>query len=323
MDSTATDRTRPTYARARVPFVCDAGAGATGTAASTRRREFLKRAAGSLLLPAFVSPLLAACGGGGLDGDSDGETVVVRLASADNFRDVGGADGYPTADGRRVKRGVFYRSSALTLSDADKATLGTLGIAGVYDLRTPGEIARAADALPAGTAYATINIDGTSDYLMPAPASAVEAVAIMQTRNRGFVTSESERAAYGALLTQLASSSSGAQLFHGTAGKDRTGWAAALLLSIANVPLDVIVADYLLTNTYSQASIAARVDAIRQQGGDDTAASAAPLFNAQASHLQAGFDQVEGSYGTMTSYLTQGLGLAQSTVDALRARLVV
>lgn len=319
MDFTANDR--PLSMRARVCAPSVYAEEEAGEAADTRRRAFLKRAAGMMLLPAFGSSLLTACGGGGeFDTDAD---ATPRLASVDNFRDVGGApDGYPTADGRRVKRGVFYRSSVLTLSDADKATLATLGIAAVYDLRTPGEAARTPDVLPAGAAYATINIDGTNDIVTPAPASAAEAVAMMQTLNRNFVTSDFERAAYGALLLDLARGN-GAQIFHGTAGKDRTGWTAALLLSIANVPLDVIVADYLLTNTYSAASIQARVDAIRQQSGDDAAANAMPLFSAQSSYLQAGFDQVQQSYGTMPGYLTQGLGLAQSTIDTLRARLVV
>jgi protein-tyrosine phosphatase len=47
------------------------------------------------------------------------------------------------------------------------------------------------------------------------------------------------------------------------------------------------------------------------------------VFNVQESYLQAGFDQVQASYGTMASYLTQGLGLSQATIDALRDRLVV
>ena len=56
------------------------------------------------------------------------------------------------------------------------------------------------------------------------------------------------RAQFGALLTRLARTS-GPQVVHGATGKDRTGWAAALLLAIADVPLDVIIQDYLLTNS--------------------------------------------------------------------------
>jgi protein-tyrosine phosphatase len=62
---------------------------------------------------------------------------------------------------------------------------------------------------------------------------------------------------------------------------------------------------------------------VRAQQGDTVAANEAPLFNVQASFLQAGFDQVQASYGTMANYLTQGLGLSQATIDALHDKLVV
>jgi protein-tyrosine phosphatase len=47
-----------------------------------------------------------------------------------------------------------------------------------------------------------------------------------------------------------------------------------------------------------------------------------PLLEVQESYLQAGFDQVQMSYGTMANYLTRGLGMSQTTIDTLRARLV-
>jgi protein-tyrosine phosphatase len=144
----------------------------------------------------------------------------------------------------------------------------------------------------------------------------------MESAERAYVTGAAQRAGYGALLSQLASTP-GAQLIHSTAGKDRTGWIAAVLLSIANVPLDVIMQDYLLTNTYSAASINAEVAAIQAESGAAAATLDAPFFSVQDSYLQAGFDQVQASYGTMSSYLTVGLGLSQSIVDTLHDRLVV
>ena len=65
------------------------------------------------------------------------------------------------------------------------------------------------------------------------------------------------------------------------------------------------------------------VDALRAQQGEDIVAIETPLFNVQASFLQAGFDQVQASYGTMANYLTQGLGLSRATIDTLRDKLVV
>ena len=263
--------------------------------------------------------LLTPCGGG-LASD---QVPTPRLASLDNFRDVGGAaGGYPTVDGRQVRRGVFYRSGALTENTTDKAALDALAIAAVYDLRTPGEIARVSDLLPAGALYQNINVTGLDDLTLPPLDNAANAVTSMESAERLYVSDSMQRAAYGTLLAQLASTR-GPQLIHSSAGKDRTGWVAALLLSIANVPLDVIMQDYLLTNTYSAASIAARVQARRETQGELAATIEAPLAGVQNSFLQAGFDQVQASYGTMSSYLTRGLGLTQSTIDALRDRLLM
>ncbi|WP_260858277.1 tyrosine-protein phosphatase [Paraburkholderia sp. BCC1885] len=284
------------------------------------RRAFLRSSASALLMSGFGSALLSACGGGGSSADLPD---TPRLASVDNFRDIAGAGGgYQTVDGRQVRRGVFYRSNTLTLSAADKAVIDTLNIATVYDLRTPGEIARVADVMPTGAAYHSINVTGDDDQTVPPVQMSSSATAMMESAERAYVTGATQRAAYGALLSQLAATP-GVQLIHSAAGKDRTGWVAALLLSMANVPLDIIMQDYLLTNTYSAASINAKVAAVQAENGDAAAMLDAPFFSVQDSFLQAGFDQVQASYGTMSAYLTTGLGMTQASVDALRDRLLV
>jgi protein-tyrosine phosphatase len=285
------------------------------------RRAFLQGSASVMLMPGFGSALLSACGGGGLSSSDLPDTP--RLASVDNFRDIGGASGgYQTVDGHQVRRGMFYRSNVLTLSAADKAVIDTLNVATVYDLRTPGEIARVADVMPNGAAYRSINITGEPDQIVPPADITGGAIALMESAERECVTGAAQRAGYGALLSQLGNTP-GPQLIHSTAGKDRTGWVAAILLSIANVPLDVIMQDYLLTNTYSAASINTQLTAIQAESGSAAATLDAPFFSVQDSFLQAGFDQVQASYGTMSSYLTSGLGLSQSAIDTLHDRLVV
>ncbi|MFT4068800.1 tyrosine-protein phosphatase [Paraburkholderia sp.] len=313
----------PVTAKDRSPFrlpastTVQAGPSAPGESSPSRRR-FLKSSAGAMLAAGFGSALLSACGGS-LDAD---EADTPRLASVSNFRDLAGTGtGYLTVDGKQMRRGAFYRANALTLSSADKASLDKLGIAAVYDLRTPGEIARTADVLPAGASARTLNVLGADDFVIPTLDTAADAVAFMEAQARAYVTGGAQRDAYGALLAALANGE-GAQLFHSNAGKDRAGWVAALLLSIANVPLDVIMQDYLLSNTYLARSIAAQTGTLRAQDGAAVATAEAPLLNVDENYLQAGFDQVQASYGTMASYLTQGLGLSQATVDTLRNRLV-
>jgi protein-tyrosine phosphatase len=318
MDFSATVHPRATrFAKASMPVnVPNGEAGEPGS-----RRTFLKGAASAWLLSGFgAGALLAGCGGGGISSDVPD---TPRLASANNFRDIGGAGGgYQTVDGRQVRRGVFYRSNVLALTPTDKAVIDTLNIATVYDLRTPGETARTADVMPTGAVYVNINVLGQSDQPVPPPDMPGGAMAWMEANERVYVTGAAQRAGYGALLMQLATTG-GVQLIHSEAGKDRAGWVAAILLSIANVPLDIIMQDYLLTNTYAAESVKRQVADIQTASGTAAATLDTPLFGVQDSFLQAGFDQVQASYGTMTSYLTIGLGLSQSTIDTLRERLII
>ncbi|MDE1180689.1 tyrosine-protein phosphatase [Paraburkholderia sp.] len=290
-------------------------------AVSGSRRAFLKGSASVMLMSGLGSSLLSACGGGV---GSDAKPTA-RLSSVDNFRDIGGAAaGYPTVDGKQVVRGAFYRSNVLTLSQADEATLNALGIAMIYDLRTPAEVSHTQDVMPVGAAYTNINVTGSADAPMSCYLNGDmqgNVIAAMEEQERHYVTDPKQRANFGALLTQLANTP-GTQLIHSQAGKDRAGWVAAVLLSIANVPFEVIMQDYLLTNVYSSQSIKAHVAEIEAQRGEAAAQATAPIFGVQDSILQAGFDQVQASFGTMQSYLTDGLGLSQSTIDTLRARLV-
>jgi protein-tyrosine phosphatase len=252
------------------------------------------------------------------------------LASDENFRDLAGiaarygGTGFadPTAHNGVMRTGVIYRSAALTVSDADFATLSALHITRDIDLRTPGEIAGAPDRVPLGATYINVNIFGTpSQPSSGSPATPAAAAAQAATGYRTFVTNPVERSGFGTVLIDLAHASDAA-LYHCESGKDRTGWTSALLQSIAGVPAATIMQDYLATNQYTAGKINAELAAIRAASGDAAAAIAAQTVGVQSSFLQAALDQVTASYGSMSTYLTQGLGLSQADIYVLRARLV-
>lgn len=272
-------------------------------------------------LPPAVATLLDTASAGA--GSTTPVADAPRLSSVDNFRDVAGTGaGYATSGWGHVAKGVFYRSNAIAPNDADLATLTGLGLAAAYDLRGPDEIAQKADRLPDGTAYVNIPIlSGNVNDLVASIHAPDDARAAMQNLNRSFVTGTVERAKFAELLTALATTN-GPQVFHCTAGKDRTGWTSYLLLSIAGVAPQTIMDDYLLTNEYSAQSIAATLAYLQQTQGDVVAANFAPLLGVEASYLQAGIDQLATSYGTVDAYLTDGLGLSTETVAALRAKLL-
>ncbi|MDV6280105.1 tyrosine-protein phosphatase [Rhodococcus jostii] len=250
-----------------------------------------------------------------------------RLGSVDNFRDVAGPGaGYLAEGGKRVVPGLIYRSNALTPNDFDYAALHMVGLTAVYDLRTDGEIAKHPDRIPVGAHYTHVPIltDAQGAEFMAAvaglqiPEQTREA---MREMERMLVTDEGARAGFRQLLTNLADTD-GPQVVHCTSGKDRTGWATALLLSIAGVARETIVDDYLLTNEYSAASIKAALDDAAAVHGEQVAQILAPLYGVEASYLDAGFTQVEQSYGSFDNYLIEGLGLDQNIIAKLRAKLV-
>ncbi|QZD73766.1 tyrosine-protein phosphatase [Pseudomonas sp. 3-2] len=245
-----------------------------------------------------------------------------RLAGIDNFRDIAGTTtAYSTAHDGTMRAGVFYRSNALTPTAADLATLNGLGIKSVYDLRTPSEIASTPDTMPSGAIYQNIDIIGSTtsgaNITTVSFKSAADAIAMMQETNRAFVSDAGMRGEFNVLFNELAGVD-GAALFHCTAGKDRTGWTAAVLLSIAGVDNATIMSNYLATNDYT----AERVAKTLAMMPPSMAAIYAPLLGVEASYLQAGLDQVTAQYGSMDNYLKQGLGLSQETIYVLRGKMV-
>lgn len=301
---------------------------------SPSRRKMLqgsiKGALGTALLPALGSSLLAACGGNGTDSAAAsamshaGTKPTPGLTSVDNFRDLAGADdsvAYLTITGQKLRRGVFYRSNVLTPSAADLATLNTMGIKTVYDLRTTSESQQTPDTLPTGATLVSVNIFGTDTAAAPSDPASFDAVAWMEQIEREFVTDAGIRSRFGELFTDMANGPN-AQLFHCSSGKDRTGWTAAVLLSLVGVPPKTVMEDYLLTDVYTAESIKTQYAAMVTTYGQKYADAFLPMLGVQPSFLLAGFDQVAQSYGSMDNYITNGLGLSTSTQAQLKAKLL-
>ncbi|KJY33452.1 tyrosine-protein phosphatase [Streptomyces sp. NRRL S-495] len=241
----------------------------------------------------------------------------LHLASAPNFRDAGG---YRTADGRWVRTGVVYRSGDLSrLTDQDLAKLRRLGIRTVFDLRTPGEQKTAPDRVPAGATVVNANVLGVADtgaFNVTSPQAAVQA---MVDAERTMVSADSARTAYHSVLNALVERNDENVLFHCTAGKDRTGWASAALLTALGVPRETVEADYLASNTYRAAEIAATL----AQLPPAYQAIYKPLLDVRSEYLAAGFDEVQRKFGSFDAYLKSGLGLDRRDLRDLRSQLLV
>lgn len=244
---------------------------------------------------------------------------LVRLASADNFRDVAGP-GYATADGGRLRTGLLFRSNELQLSDTDVASLAGLGIRDVLDLRDHQEVEAHPDVDVPGATWTHLRVGGIPMDDVATLDTREAGVETMRRVYRAFVAEPDARAAYGELLTRLAEADH-PQLFHCTAGKDRTGWASALLLRLCGVAEETVRTDYLLTNRFD-GTRAKYLALVREHLGEDKVAVYETVMVADTGYLDAADAEVAQRYGDLDGYLRDGLGLAPATLTRLRDRLV-
>ena len=216
------------------------------------------RPARLVLLLVVTAGLLASCGGDELyEGmPAHVEERHVALEGARNFRDLGG---YETLDGRSVKWGMFYRSDALSeLTDADVETLADLGIALVCDFRSAPEKGAEPDRLPEQNTPAVAALEMGADKFMvndlrerieSGDLEGLDLRGMMIEGNRQFATTFSPQ--YAAMFERITQGENLPALVHCTAGKDRAGFASALILSVLGVPQETVLEDFLLTNHYT------------------------------------------------------------------------
>jgi protein-tyrosine phosphatase len=238
-------------------------------------------------------------------------TRSLHLVGASNFRDLGG---YTGLGGRTVRWRRLFRSDHLAaLTPDDLATLSRLGLSRAYDFRGESERAAVPYELP-GVASYSLAIEPTvvqrmKELLVSGQhLTAQDTVGLMQQTYRDFVHDNSLRFAelFGHLLDNDAP-----LVFHCTAGKDRTGFAAALILLALGVPRPVVMQDYLLTNDLFRMPIATPAQA-PQEVLD-------VLWRVQADFLDAALLVVEADYGGVPQYLQQALGLGPTEQERLAA----
>ncbi|MGW1225510.1 tyrosine-protein phosphatase [Streptomyces sp. NPDC001515] len=242
---------------------------------------------------------------------------LIRLEGAVNFRDAGG---YRTTDGHWVKMGEVYRSDALDrLTPADLAKLRRLSIRTVFDLRTESERTAAPDRVPAGAKPVVADVLAGSPTFTAMPSTAAEAETMMADGEKFMVSGASAKAAYRTVFAGLGDDRSRAVVFHCTAGKDRTGWANAALLTALGVPRSTVMADYLASNDYRAEANAAALAAMPAA----QAAAYKPLLDVRPAYLNSGFDEVSRAFGSFTTYEKEALGLDAKTLRALKSDLLV
>jgi protein-tyrosine phosphatase len=267
----------------------------------------------------------------------------LRLTGAPNARDLGGL---VTSDGRQIRTGRLVRSGGLgRLTDADLPVLATFGFACRIDLRHDSELTWAPpDRLPepaprvlrlplydqayvAFTQVASILSGAGVDDLAGDTALAVldegGARAAMRDLYRWFVNGAGARALYATAVRAVADPANLPTLFHCSAGKDRTGWLAVVLLTALGVDPAVIREDYLRTNTDNEGFQRLLLDLLARRLPPAELTAIRPMLAARPEYLDEAYAEVERVYGSFDGYLRRGLGLDDRVLTSLRTHLLV
>ena len=234
----------------------------------------------------------------------------LSLSGASNFRDLGG---YQGEGGRHVRWRKLFRSDHLAaLTPDDLAAFGALGVTRAFDLRGAAERAAVSYDLPGVTQY-PLPIEPTvvqrmKDLLVAGrELTPQQTVALMQETYRAFVNDNA--AAFAGLFQHLLADDA-PLVFHCTAGKDRTGFAAALILLALGVPRQVVMQDYLLTNELL------RMDSAPAYGIPPEVMQV--LWRVQAEFLDAALHAVDTDHGGVDAYLQRELGLSPAALRQLQ-----
>ena len=277
----------------------------------------------------FACSWLAACGG---DPDAGMPDHVkqrhLSLDGAPNFRDLGG---YATADGRHVRWGQFYRSDDLAaLTDADLEKVSGLGLKLVCDFRSQTEKQAEPDRLPTENPPAVLDLAiGAESFMVKdlrerissGDLEGLDLRSMMIEGNRQFATTFAPQ--YAAMFERVTKAENRPALVHCTAGKDRAGFASAMILSVLGVPRETVMEDFLLTNHYTQSATERQLLLLKIFSLFRTDTDALrPLFGVEPAYLEAAFEAIDKQYGDFVSYRRSALGLDDAEVEAFRTAVL-
>lgn len=235
--------------------------------------------------------------------------VPASITHPSNFRDL-------AAHVRSVpiRPHVLFRSDHLGALDArDAQQIRSLGVRRVLDFRGVDERTTAVCSLPEVQVH-SLAIEPTIVQVLSGLVEAghrlaeADVVRHMQDTYRGFVRTSSHRFAE---FFRLLLASDDPTVFHCTAGKDRTGFAAALVLHALGATRDEVMQDYLLTNQ--------RLRPLGHAWRGLEPHVARVLWGVQPEFLQASLDAIEQDYGGLDAYLRDGLGVGPAEREHLQA----
>ena len=252
----------------------------------------------------------------------------IALRHAKNYRDLGGIR---TASGRVLKKGMLIRGTALSkISEKDISRLkNEYGLRTIIDLRTRKEAEEKPDKAIEGVAY----------YLMPIFDEAV--IGISHEKKVHSIKSLVALPTMESLYTQMVSAENLTNVtavlrkilllpkdefsvvFHCSAGKDRTGVIAALLLTFLGADRNAVIDDYLYTNRGKRVKAnLAYVGSVVLKQNRSFARKVKNYLLAEEQYIQASLSAVEEKYGSLERYFAEELKFTDEEVNRIKDKFL-
>lgn len=254
------------------------------------------------------------------------EPHALAIQHGFNFRDLGG---YQTKAGGTIQSHRLIRAGRLSeLTPDDQAYLADYGLHIDVDFRSPQERADAPDRIPADVDYEFAPVFPTDETKVSESIKELRThystdplAGFKNMRNTymDIVNQPSAKKAYRRFFDLLLTNTTGALLFHCSAGKDRTGMAAVYLLTVLGVDPVTIRQDYLASNRFlaqEQERMQAQVRA--SHGSEALAATTRSLGAVSNEYLDAAMLTINRHYGSLAAYLEDDLGINASQRRQLR-----
>lgn len=258
----------------------------------------------------------------------------IPLEGIFNTRDLGGME---TADGKKIKSHRLIRSGELfNISENDKSVLTKqYNLKKVVDFRTGAERSEKPDPILENVEYIWAPImseeamgithdeeserDVIAELFSYLQENQITLVDYMTGIYRILLSTQQAQREYSRFFRELLSNKKGSVLWHCSAGKDRVGVGTALLLTALGIPREVIIEDYLMTNTFTNSEYENAVKFLKSQNADETVINGIEgVFKVRESYIMASLKYIEENYGSVNEYINKALGITKEEITDLR-----